>query len=297
MLIKIPIRIHCWGGLGSQLYAWALFERLSIRFPKRKLRLVLHTGGVTRRVSNLNSLFDEVELTTVDDFENLEKLGNRFSYEKNREVKTLSNWIVKFLLQFKSAFDGFGFITSCDSEDSVASIKPWTVSIRGHYSNLVIDFEILSAMMSRAKIYNFKDLEIDANWDIGSALHYRLGDLLTLSAKSPIQAERVASCIMKLNNRDMVIISDSPEVARSLLTKFASDVEFRTLDLPIWEAINFLCSVQIFVGTPSKISEWVAIFRIYFSYENRKTFLPVEMKSQMNQILSVELKTEQLSYY
>lgn len=297
MLTKIPIRIHCWGGLGSQLYAWALFERLSIRFPKRKLRLVLHTSGVTRRVSDLNSLFDDVELTTLDDFENLEKLGNRVSDDKNREVKVLSNWIVKFLKQFKSALYVFGFITSCDSEDSVTSIKPWTVSIRGHYSNLVIDFEILNAMVSRAKIYNFKDLEIDANWDIGSALHYRLGDLLALSAKSPIQAERVASCIMKLKNRNMVIISDSPEVACNLLTEFVSDVEFRTLDLPIWEAIKFLCSVQIFVGTPSKISEWVAIFRIYFAYENRKTLLPVEMKSQMNQILSVELKTEQVSYY
>ena len=102
---------------------------------------------------------------------------------------------------------------------------------------------------------------------------------------------------MKLNNRDMVIISDSPEVACNLLTGFVSYVKFRTLDLPIWEAIKFLCSVQIFVGTPSKISEWVTIFRIYFAYENRKTLLPVEMKSQMNQILYVELKAKQVSYY
>ena len=82
----MPIRIHCWGGLGSQLYAWALFERLSIRFPKRKLRLVLHTSGVTRRASDLNDLFSVDELITLDDFVHPKKLGNADRYDKKYEA-------------------------------------------------------------------------------------------------------------------------------------------------------------------------------------------------------------------
>ena len=297
MLTKMPIRIHCWGGLGSQLYAWALFERLSIRFPKRKLRLVLHTSGVTRRASDLNDLFSVDELITLDDFVHPKKLGNADRYDKKYEAKILNSGMVKLLPLFKGGFSNFGFIASCDNERSVALLKPWVVSVRGHYSKLIIDSEVLNAMIKRAKNYNFKHLEIDPTVNVKSALHYRLGDLLTLSIKSPIEAGRVASCIAKLANQDLVIISDSTEIASQLLTKFVRGVRLKTLDLPIWEAIQFLSSVQVFIGTPSKITEWVAIFRVHFAFDNRETMLPVEMKTQMNQVLFNEQKTKLISYY
>ena len=297
MLNKIPLKIHCWGGLGSQLYAWALFERLRKNFPKRRLRLVLHTSGVTRRASDLNDLFSVDELITLDDFGPLKKLENADQDNKKYKAKILTNGMVKLLLLFKGGFSSFGFIASCDNERSVALLKPWVFSIRGHYSKLVIDAEVLNAMIKRAKNYNFKHLEIDSTVSVRSALHYRLGDLLTLSIKSPIEAERVASCITKLDNRDLVIISDSTEIASQLLTKFARGVRFKTLDLPIWEAIQFLSSVQVFIGTPSKITEWVAIFRVHFAFDNRETMLPVEMKTQMNQVLFNEQKTKLISYY
>ena len=297
MLNKIPLKIHCWDDLRSQLYAWALFERLRKNFPKRRLRLVLHTSGVTRRASDLNDLFSLDELITLDDFGHLKKLENADRDDKKYEAKILTNGMVKLLLLFKDAFSDFGFIASCDNERSVALLKPWVVSVRGNYSKLVIDSEVLNAMITRAKNYNFKHLEIDSTVNFKSALHYRLGDLLTLSIKSSIKAGRVASCITKLDNRDLVIISDSPEIACHLLTKFVREVRLKTLDLPIWEAIQFLSSVQVFIGTPSKITESVAIFRVHFAFENRKTMLPVEMKTQINQILLNELKTKQISYY
>lgn len=147
-------------------------------------------------------------------------------------------------------------------------------------------------MLSRANRNNFSLFDMNSAERVGFALHYRLGDLLTLSEKSPIEARKVASCITKLDSRDVVVISDSPEVALRLLGELVSNVNFKNLDLPIWDAIKFLTLAQVFIGTPSKISEWVAIFRVHFASKNAITVLPIEMKSQMNQVLPVELKTD-----
>ena len=65
--------IHCWGGLGSQMYAWALLERLQNKYPNRKFKLVFHTGGVTKRLPDLEPLFMQSEKDFVQDFESNEK--------------------------------------------------------------------------------------------------------------------------------------------------------------------------------------------------------------------------------
>lgn len=297
MFNKIPIKIHCWGGLGSQLYAWALFERLNILFPGRPLMLVLHTSGVTRRVSNLNALFSKEELATQDDYGNSQDFVNANIIGIAMKFGILNTRKFKSTLLLKKLAYRLGFITSCENEKNVAQLKPWVFSIRGHYSNLVIEPEIINAMLSRANRNNFSHLDMNSTERVGFALHYRLGDLLTLSEKSPIEARKVASCITKLDSRNVVVISDSPEVALKLLGELVSNVNFKNLDLPIWDAIKFLTLAQVFIGTPSKISEWVAIFRVHFASKNGITILPIEMKSQMNQVLPVELKNRHLSYY
>ena len=58
MLSMLPaIKIHIWGGLGSQLYALALKIDLQKKFKTRKVVLVFHNSGVTRRDAELGSAF------------------------------------------------------------------------------------------------------------------------------------------------------------------------------------------------------------------------------------------------
>ena len=66
----IPLRVHCWGGLGSQLYALAVAYDLQRKYPKRKIKLLLHTGGVTKRVSELDFI-DSIgfEIIQISDFQ------------------------------------------------------------------------------------------------------------------------------------------------------------------------------------------------------------------------------------
>jgi hypothetical protein len=51
------------------------------------------------------------------------------------------------------------------------------------------------------------------------------------------------------------------------------------VSLPPRETMAFLTHVPIFIGTPSKISEWVSLFRAYSTPE-KPSWLPIQMKDQ-----------------
>ena len=52
MILRLipPIKIHCWGGLGSQLYALALAIDLKHRFYTRKIDTKTHQFNIIKRV-------------------------------------------------------------------------------------------------------------------------------------------------------------------------------------------------------------------------------------------------------
>ena len=60
--------IHCWGGLGSQLYAWAMAEMVQTKYPRRKIEIVFHSSGVTKRYSDLNFLRSVFNIKFRDDY-------------------------------------------------------------------------------------------------------------------------------------------------------------------------------------------------------------------------------------
>ena len=83
MKIKFfPISVHCWGGLGSQFFAWATVEKLKIKFPHREIRIILHTSGVTERFSEIDFLSKEITLKQINDYKpsnNKIKLSSKIS--------------------------------------------------------------------------------------------------------------------------------------------------------------------------------------------------------------------------
>ena len=43
------VRVHSWGGFGSQLFAMIIAERLIAKKGLRQIMIVFHTSGVTER--------------------------------------------------------------------------------------------------------------------------------------------------------------------------------------------------------------------------------------------------------
>lgn len=81
MKLMPPLKIHCWGGVGSQLYALAVYERLLVRMPNRKIIIVFHSFGVTERIFELSDyvadfLIENDYKTTNIDFN--EKVNKKF---------------------------------------------------------------------------------------------------------------------------------------------------------------------------------------------------------------------------
>ena len=256
------LQIHCWGGLGSQMYAWALFERLQVKFPNKKFKLVFHTGGVTKRLPDLESLFAKNKKDFVQDFESSDN-----SISGKSQNKKLRSTIKKsFTRAIKQVLISTGFAASANNETEFSSLKPWVISVRGHYSELRIDLETIILMKTRAENSgsNFR-FNVKQNTDL-DVLHYRLGDLLSLAEKSPIDTKRITNAIQKAKagrTRDLWVLSDTPSQAVELLQREDQEIRVKLDDgsLDAWQSLMAMSNANIFIGTSSKLSIWAIIFR------------------------------------
>ena len=299
MQIRIPLKIHCWGGLGSQLYAWALFERLQKRFPQRNVQLILHSDGVTRRISELDKLFSEEELFSVDDFKNgadLQTGAARSSIRIPSKYRISKFGLFCFKIT-KRVLMKLGFVSICSTEFEFTQVRLWAISVRGHYSKLKISSETFALMKSRTSAFQLYYFEPEEEIQESIAVHFRLGDLLELDSKRPIEAKRISTCIAMLNKKDIFVLSDSPETALKRLSLLLQSSNLTIKNYNIWDTIKFLISVDTFIGSPSKISEWVTAIRIFDSSNKKLNFLPLEMKSQMETILELKHEVGRISYY
>ncbi len=267
------IRVHCWGGLGSQLFAWAFFEELILRFPKRRIKIYLHTGGVTNRASEIDFLFEEDEISNIEDFLNpiSDTSLSKAKLHTSISLNILKASIIKLLLFL-------GILSYAEDSEIAKKIKPWVISIRGHYSYFKITKETIRRMHLRALQHSLDFFPLNLEYENFLGLHYRLGDLLILDTKSHIEFpiifhEVIEKYDLAKTVDSLVIFSDSP----TMVTREIRDVE---LNLPIiipskntWDTIQDLTKATYFVGTNSKISLWIVILR-YFHEANSWNFLP-----------------------
>ena len=268
---NLPLQIHVWGGLGSQLHACFLSHRIESDFPKRKVSLIFHSSGVTRRPPEVLGLLGNLDYRIVDDFvghQNQINLKRRFRKEFKQRV-----------------FSKFHIIESCNNEIEYKRLRPWTLQARGHYSNLNISSNFSKITLSRMReLGNFSAMELNEISDSGS-IHVRLGDLLEIEDKNPTNFLDVIDIVREnvetLEKIGLYIYSDSPRVAKKILNEF----NFAVLAKDKYQenAMNSLVGMvdsSVFIGTGSKLSLWVAVLRFHTHF-TRRTFLP----SYLNPIL------------
>lgn len=285
------LEIHCWGGLGSQLFAWAVVEELLARSINRKLVLVLHTSGVTKRESELDALSKFVSIVQVSDYK-------EHSREVSREPKLLVfiALILKRLL--KRLLQAVGVIRF---NEGPIRIFPWTLQLRGHYSKREIDRQVIASMFTR-----FTDTGLllgnHENRRGGLAIHYRLGDLLSLDSKSYIPPSEVLRGIELANKSDFTldkhidVYSDTPERALNMLKEISPGFIFKGYSLSPWKTISELIKYRHFLATNSKIGIWVALFRSLDS-EDGTTLIPVQLKDDLKKLLDSEDSRKKITFY
>lgn len=271
--LKFPaVRIHSWGGLGSQLLAIGVLLDLRHRHTRRDFHLIIHSSGVTRRISEVNVLAELVQITSIDDYAPP-------SSDKTKEQPNYKKLIHSSL---KSALNISKCVISKDS--STFRIFPWTTSIRCHYGFVAISKESIS-MISKYIPHTSEILESHSDRPLG--VHYRAGDLLVEKSSSIISIDVILDLVTKIvhNNSlkqvELQFLSDSPlnEESVDSLESFVYSWESKET----WETIGILLNSHSFIGTNSKISLWVALFRWALEIPG-DVFLPYSLYHQFIRI-------------
>lgn len=288
------IRVHAWGGLGSQLFAVALIYDLQRRFPKRRITLVLHEGGVTKRISEIDYLFTLIKKIKKSDF--IESKSSFDPLVKNlaaqsRNEKKLSSKIKNFLLRS-------GILGSANSNEEFTRLRFWVFEIRGHYSYRTISIDTLKQIYTEIEIASGSpnDIELLEN---SVAVHYRLGDLTKLSSKGPIKKNDLKIILISLHEYqylNCLIFSDSLKLAGELLVGAWNPRKLLMVDVSslkmLWQASNS----KIFIGTNSKLSIWAALF-IMFKNVDSTMYMPKQLMNNFEKIIATELIDSNRNYY
>jgi hypothetical protein len=282
----IPIKVHCWGGLGSQLFAYITANRLATLFPSRRISLILHSSGVTpRRLELPETLHARFQIRFQDDFD--ESKAAAFD-SQSRPQSTLKNLV-------KNILSALGLLANLNSQSDYSKIRPWIVTVRGHYTEIVLTrSEVLWLMRSLA----IPDSNFGEHDPSTLNIHLRLGDLLTLRSKTHIPSDRISEAIRSQSSITSIDIYSDGEAKEitEVLGQIVQDYRFGMHNFSVLEVIKQNCVAINFLGTNSKISLWIAIFRI-FNDKSSLTLLPSETFSQLSILASgLELNDTFRSY-
>jgi hypothetical protein len=264
------LRVHSWGGLGSQLFTAHLILKLKHRFPRREIKLILHTAGVTRREAEFDFTTLGVQVKQIEDF--------NFKDQRSRGVESFDKVKTGFFYLMKNLglliLRKFHFIISADNEANFASLRIWTFMIRGHYTQLILEKdtvrELYELMSNKVKV-----LSPDVS---NLIVHCRLGDLLKLSQKSPIDALRLDTLLNNLNvsPKSVLVVTDSSFndfIEYATGTRILSNCQYGNFSS--FETLKRCIFAKEFIGTSAKLSLWAAIFRYYLM--NVNSYLPKDL--------------------
>ena len=254
-----PLELHCWGGLGSQLYAISYLLELKSQKLDRDIVLVFHTDGVTLRRCEVRDILatSTIPFREVDDF----GLG--------------------FLsILIRKIFNFFALITGVSiREPSNRDIgrRGRLSEVRGHYSSRVHSIENVGTLAELLTLAPDSSKSVKGSVQ----LHMRIGDLEFLDTKAPLSIERIVKAIEILPNdissQNFVVHSDSPEKAIIELSKFYPYFKFESGSSSALDVILQQRYSSVFIATPSKISEWAICLRLYRD-AYKATFAPREMQ-------------------
>ena len=266
-------KIHAWGGLGSQLFAIALAYDLSERFFRMKPTLVLHTSGVTKRHSEMELFKQDFQILEIDDF----KTGALGQSNPGFSTGIIRIIIKKFLTWIR-------ILGLANSSLESGRVKPWTFIYRGHYSYRYISQKTTIKIARRLGIVANASEKIVLGSGGQIVVHYRLGDLVTLSSKGPVSLYSLSLQIKKvcdsLDTNTYSVYSDDLPLATNLLSKSLPGYRAIPCSGTTVETLKSITESLYFIGTNSKNCIWGAILRHYLN-SSMYTCLPSSFHKQI----------------
>lgn len=270
---RIPIRVHGWGGLGSQIFACLVAKRLASLFPSRKVVITFHSSGVTHREIEVPKEFiREFVVLTQDDFQTWNK-----AEKKNDSKLSIKSNIRNRVTQL---LEEIGLLARLNTEQEFSNLKTCVYEVRGHYTQVLLKPEEINWV---ANCLDIPKLQTKERTGSSMVLHLRLGDLLTLKSKSYINLNRLSSAIKSVSPKGKVtIFSDSkPHEVEDLLNEPFNGIDYQVKRESAIKVIQEGSLCDLFIGTNSKISLWIALIRRGLGF-GQITLLPTEIYKQLD---------------
>ena len=264
------LRVHSWGGFGSQLFTAYIILKVQNRYPGRRIKVVVHTSGVTRRFSEFNFEQLGTKVIQVEDYRNLkvQRYSRVDSFRRNFcSFRSLRQNV-------SQALNLLRVIQFANSDESFHSIMPWTLSLRGHYTRISLNTELIHYLYQIL----FEKISFLTHRNHQLIVHYRLGDLLHLQEKSPIKPNRIEKLLLlgDYDNTASIVLSDSSEREfRDFVSGYTTLSSIRLENLEPLHSLWLCINSETFIGTGTKLSLWAAIFRNFIN--DNSSFLPVEL--------------------
>lgn len=249
---------------------------LKRKFPKRDIELVIRTGGIH------NAAY-ELDFLQVSEFSISMLEINQGNPGETKGIKSFKTFNAKAF--FKKFLIKIGVYGQCDSRAQIDCLKPWILAIRGSYNFYPSD-NFLEFLLKKIDIE-----EKDFNNSL-CCIHYRLGDLLKLESKGPINSELLMKQVTKIdllkNNTNFLVMSSDPEIAETRLKQPRFDFNFVYSD-PL-QVLKQGINCRTFLGTNSKISLWIVFIRLHLGL--KENFLPLEYLCYFNGLVNVKNKIQ-----
>lgn len=264
------LRVHSWGGFGSQLFTAYIILKVQNRYPGRRIKVVVHTSGVTRRFSEFNFEQLGAKMIQVEDYRNLKVQ----SYSRVDSFRQNFSSFKSLKKNVSQALNWLRVIQFANSDASFNSIMPWTLGLRGHYTQISLNTKLIHCLY----LILFDKISLLANRNHQLIVHYRLGDLLKLQEKSPIKPNRIEELLLiggYDNTRSMVLSDSSEREYRNFVSGYTTLSSLKLENLEPLHSLWLCINSEHFIGTGTKLSLWAAIFRDLIN--NSPSFLPVEL--------------------
>jgi hypothetical protein len=276
-LNKLTLKIHCWGGLGSQLLALNYYLRVQEMFPGKRIILVLHTGGITARSSEIDFLSSKINLLKIDDY-HASSNGKQLHNGGSKSVVSFIKIYIKFLANY------FRFVITDDRK--VFKVRFWTYSVRCTYTSNILRKQDIVQM---AGILGIDSKSSEQNF---LGVHYRMGDLPTLKPSALVPLNSISIVVNELIKAGAVfdkvkIFSDS--IVDNSNLQLPKEIDSEWVSVDTLQTIRELSQAKYFVGTSSKVSLWIAIFRLCLEVPG-SIYLPGNTVSNLNQVLELDNK-------
>jgi hypothetical protein len=185
---------------------------------------------------------------------------------------------IKFLANY------FRFVITDDRK--VFKVRFWTYSIRCTYTSNILRKQDIVHM---AGILGIDSKSSEQNF---LGVHYRMGDLPTLKPSALVPLNSISIVVNELIKAGAVfgkvkIYSDS--IVDNSNLQLPKEIDFEWISVETLQTIRELSKAKYFVGTNSKVSLWVAIFRLCLSVPG-DIYLPVNVATILSSVLSLEKK-------